>query len=151
MTAIKQLSLLSSVLLLLVSFCTRAEIAEAIKVDKNHMGLDIFNGPDVKKYTDDYGASAASLSKFVSSDKKFYTGLYQSGPVMEQHLEQDYGDDEFMVILSGSITLKSISGKVTVLNPGDAVSLPKEWRGTWHSEGYTKLWVIYNPAYAESE
>ena len=147
----KPISLLVSSILFLTSTLAIAEPAEAIKIDKNDMGMEVFNGTNVENYTDDYGAKASSITSLISSDKKFYTGLYKSGPVVEKHIDQDYGDDEFMYMLSGSITMKSISGKVITVKAGDAISLPKEWRGTWHSEGYTKLWVIYNPSYAEQE
>lgn len=152
MKTLKPNLLLIGSILSLIATSAIAAPAEAIKIDQSTMmAPEIFKGSKVEKYTDDFGAKAASLTTLISSDKKFYTGLYRSGPVVEKHIDQDYGDDEFMYLLSGSITLKSISGKVTELKAGDAVSLPKEWRGTWHSDGYTKLWVIYNPSYADSD
>ena len=30
------------------------------------------------------------------------------------------------------------------VNAGEAVTIPKEWTGTWETEGYTKIWVIYS-------
>jgi uncharacterized cupin superfamily protein len=144
------LHLISSILFF-AALSAKGEVPELVKVGSSKMGIEIFNGPNVEKYKDDFGADAFSITSLTSSDKKFYTGLYKSGPVVEKHLEQDYGDDEFMYLLSGSITMKSISGKAVTVKAGDAISMPKEWRGTWHSEGYTKLWVIYNPAYAEEE
>lgn len=132
---------------LLTVSIANADSAEPIKIDKNDMGLEVFDGLETHK--DDYGADMSYITSLTSTDKKFMTGLYKSGPVIETHILQDYGDDEFMYILSGSITLKSIGGNEIVAEAGDAISMPKEWRGTWHSDGYTKLWVIYNPAYAD--
>lgn len=145
---------MKAVATLLTSFLFAVSIANAgpaepIKVSKNDMGLEVFDGLEIQK--DDYGADMSYITSFTSTDKKFITGLYKSGPVVETHIEQDYGDDEFMYILSGSITLKSVSGNETVAEAGDVINMPKEWRGTWISDGYTKLWVIYNPAYADEE
>ena len=49
-----------------------------------------------------------------------------------------------MYFLEGSVTLTSADGTVQVINAGEAVTIPKEWTGTWDTEGYTKMWVIYS-------
>jgi uncharacterized cupin superfamily protein len=59
-------------------------------------------------------------------------------------MEEDYGVDEFMYFLEGSVTLTSEDGTVQTINAGEAVTIPKEWRGTWATDGYTKIWVIYS-------
>ncbi|NQY08792.1 MAG: DUF861 domain-containing protein [Flavobacteriales bacterium] len=77
-----------------------------------------------------------------SSDKKFETGMYKSGPLHESY-PGGYGFDEFMYLITGSVTLTSADGTVTEIKAGEAVSMHKEWNGTWDTEGYTKLYVMY--------
>ena len=78
----------------------------------------------------------------MTADKLFESGMYKSGPAHEEWKDKDYGVDEFMLFVSGSVTLTSPDGQVTTLGPGDAVTLPAEWRGKWDTEGYTKYYVI---------
>lgn len=80
-----------------------------------------------------------------SSDAKFNSGMYESGP---SHFvtKGPYGVDEFMLFTGGSVTLTSKDGTVTKLEAGDAVTVPAEWEGTWDSPGYTKYYVIYDRA-----
>jgi hypothetical protein len=68
--------------------------------------------------------------------------MYRSGKV-HYEITEPYGVDEFFYILEGSITLTSADGTVQTMNAGDAVSIPKEWTGTWDTDGYNKVWVIY--------
>ena len=49
-----------------------------------------------------------------------------------------------MFFLEGSVTLTSSDGTVTVVNAGEAVTIPKEFTGVWESDGYRKIWVIYS-------
>lgn len=41
-------------------------------------------------------------------------------------------------------TLLGSDGTVTQINAGEGVTIPKEWTGTWDTDGYTKIWVIYS-------
>jgi uncharacterized cupin superfamily protein len=82
------------------------------------------------------------VENFLSSDKKFDSGMYRSGPVTMSL--GPYGVDEFMYFLEGGVTLTSEDGTVTEIKAGDAVTIAKEWRGTWETEGYTKIYVIYS-------
>ncbi|MAZ87187.1 MAG: hypothetical protein CL693_06045 [Cellvibrionaceae bacterium] len=79
----------------------------------------------------------------LSSDKKFVSGMYQA-PAGRFVIEDAYGVDEYMHFLKGSVTLTSSDGTVTVINAGDSVTLSKEWKGIWETEGYTKIYVIYS-------
>jgi len=78
----------------------------------------------------------------MTGDKLFESGMYKAGPSHEEFKDKDYGVDEFMLFVSGSVTLTSVDGQVTTLGPGDAVTVPAEWRGTWDTKGYTKYYVI---------
>lgn len=78
----------------------------------------------------------------MTGDRQFESGMYEAGPGHAEWKDKDYGVDEFMLFVKGSVTLTSADGHVTVLGPGDAVSLPAEWRGVWDTKGYTKYYVI---------
>jgi len=79
----------------------------------------------------------------TSEDRKFETGFYQVGEEHEEYLGSGYDNDEFCYILTGSVVLTAANGRVDRIGPGDAVSIPRGWKGRWDSAGYTKLWVIY--------
>jgi uncharacterized cupin superfamily protein len=78
----------------------------------------------------------------MTGDRMFNSGMYEAGASHAEWKDKDYGVDEFMLFTKGSVTLTSIDGTVTRLGPGDAVTIPAEWRGTWDTEGYTKYYVI---------
>ncbi len=78
----------------------------------------------------------------MTADKQFESGMYEAGPGHAEWKDKDYGVDEFMLFTKGSVTLTSLDGHVTTLGPGDAVTIPAEWRGTWDTKGYTKYYVI---------
>ena len=103
----------------------------------------VFKGPLVKKVTEG-GSTALEADTYTSPDKKFQTGAYQAGP---EHLDikDGYPTDEFFYVLKGSIKLTDATG-VQVIGPGEAVTIPKGWKGRWDSDGYTKVWVTYDAA-----
>lgn len=81
---------------------------------------------------------------FLSSDRRLDAGVYRSGAARFT-IDQPYGVDEFMYFLEGRLTLTSSDGQITVINAGEAVTIPKEWTGVWDSTAYTKIYVIYSP------
>lgn len=103
---------------------------------------EVFTRPDMLEHTEN-GNTTLDVSSFLSSDKRFGSGMYQSGAVRFE-ITEPYGVDEFMYFLEGSVTLTSSDGVVQVVNAGEAVTIPKEWTGVWDTEGYTKIWVIYS-------
>ncbi|WP_417450856.1 cupin domain-containing protein, partial [Kordiimonas sp.] len=82
------------------------------------------------------------LENFLSVDKKFDTGMYKSGPVRMSI--DHYGVDEFMYFIEGGVTLTSNDGTVTKVEAGDAVTIGRDWKGVWDSDGYMKIYVIYS-------
>ncbi|WP_395671805.1 cupin domain-containing protein [Phenylobacterium sp.] len=78
-----------------------------------------------------------------SQDRAATAGVFKSGPAHAEY--ETYGADEFMYFLEGSVTLTSADGTVTKAGPGDAVTIPKEWKGRWDTDGYTKYYVVYTP------
>lgn len=115
------------------------------KMSKADIAGEIFNRPEMKKKKHDSGNTTLSVTSLVSSDKKFYSGMYKSEREYEEYKDDEtYGVDEFMYFLEGSVKLTSADGTVQVINAGDAVTISKEWKGIWDSDGYTKIWVIYS-------
>jgi uncharacterized cupin superfamily protein len=49
-----------------------------------------------------------------------------------------------MYFIEGGITLTSQDGTKQIVRAGEAVTLPKEWKGVFETDGYTKFWVIYS-------
>lgn len=77
----------------------------------------------------------------LSGDEKFVAGMYSAGPSDMQF--DGYPVDEFCYFVSGSVTLTSADGTVLTVEAGEAVTLPKGWKGRWQTEGYTKYYVVY--------
>jgi uncharacterized cupin superfamily protein len=136
----KLISILASVTLLFLSFSAVAEnqVVKPQKMSKSDISGDIFSRPDTVKKD-----GTLDVTSLLSSDEKFSSGMYKSGPKRFE-ITEPYGVDEFMFFLEGSVKLTSSDGSVQIINAGEAVTIPKEWTGIWESEGYRKIWVIYS-------
>ncbi len=80
----------------------------------------------------------------LSSDKNFVSGMYRATEGHWTYHDKPYGVDEFMYFIEGSVTLTSEDGTVQVIEAGEAATIPKEWKGTWDTMGYSKIYVIYS-------
>ena len=118
------------------------EPAHPAKLSKTDIGGEVFDRPEMVELTEN-GNTTLDVTSFLSSDKKFGSGMYKSGAVRFE-ITEPYGVDEFMYFLEGSVTLTSSDGVAQVVNAGEGVTIPKEWTGVWDTEGYTKIWVIYS-------
>ncbi len=112
------------------------------KLSKSDIAGNVFDRPDTLEHTEN-GNTTLDVTSFLSSDKRFGSGMYKSGAVRFE-ITEPYGVDEYMYFLEGGVTLTSSDGNVQVINAGEAVTIPKEWTGVWDTEGYTKIWVIYS-------
>lgn len=112
------------------------------KLSKSDIAGEIFERPDTIELTEN-GNTTLDVTSLLSSDKKFASGMYESGAIRFE-INEPYGVDEFMFFLDGSVTLTSSDGTVQVINAGEAVTIPREWTGVWETEGYRKIWVIYS-------
>lgn len=112
------------------------------KLSTDDIAGEAFSRPDMLELTED-GNTTLDVTSFLSSDKKFGSGMYKSGAVRFE-ITEPYGVDEFMYFLEGSVTLTSSDGHTQVIDAGEAVTIPKEWTGVWDTQGYTKIWVIYS-------
>jgi uncharacterized cupin superfamily protein len=93
----------------------------------------------VKKTTEVRTTTAVPM--FKSNDERFSSGMFSSSA---GHVQFDsYRADEFCYIISGEATLTAADGTVTKLEAGDAITIPKGWKGKWTTGGYTKFFVSY--------
>ena len=113
------------------------------KISKSDAAGQIFERDDMLETTHDDGHVTLDVTTLLSSDGKFASGMYRSGKTRSE-INEPYGVDEFMFFLEGGVTLTSSDGTVTRINAGEGVTIPKEWTGTWDTDGYTKIWVIYS-------
>ncbi len=132
-------------LLIVLAFLTYGFAGDAVqpeKMSKADIAGNIFERQDMIELTKD-GNTTLDVTTFLSSDKKFGSGVYKSGAVRFE-IDDPYGVDEFMYFIEGGVTLTSADGTVHVISAGDGVTIPKEWTGVWETDGYTKIWVIYS-------
>ena len=119
-----------------------AELAHPAKLSAEALTGAGFTHPDTI-VTEAPTGNILDLTSLKSSDGKFASGMYAAG-VQRFEITEPYGVDEFMFFLEGSVTLTSSDGIVTVVNAGEAVTIPQEFTGVWESEGYRKIWVVYS-------
>ena len=119
-----------------------AELAHPAKLSQEALTGAGFTHPDTI-VTETPTGNILDLTSLKSSDGKFASGMYSAG-AQRFEITEPYGVDEFMFFLEGSVTLTSSDGTVTVVNAGEAVTIPKEFTGVWESDGYRKIWVIYS-------
>ncbi|MBU3077925.1 cupin domain-containing protein [Sphingomonas quercus] len=135
--------LATGLLLSASSLIAQQPVVHPIKIARAEAGGAVFARPQTIT-KDNKGKRTRDLVAMMSTDKKFESGMYEAGPSHFEVKDRNYGVDEFMLFVKGSVTLTSLDGTKTVLGPGDAVTLPAEWRGTWDTPGYTKYYVIYS-------
>ncbi|MGP8229456.1 MAG: cupin domain-containing protein [Steroidobacteraceae bacterium] len=112
-------------------------------ISKQDVSGEIFKKPFAKREPDGTGTALEAVT-FDSKDKRFSSGMYQAGPEHENHMA-GYEANEFVYLIKGTIKLTSADGTVIVVGPGEAATIPKGWKGHWDTDGYTKLWVTYDP------
>ena len=113
------------------------------KISKAELAGSLFERDDMTKTVHEDGHTTLDVTSLLSSDGKFASGMYRSDKVRFE-IDEPYGVDEFMYFLEGGVTLTSADGTVQTIEAGEAVTIPKEWTGTWDTDGYTKIWVIYS-------
>ena len=131
---------------IVTAFISTNAIAKTVhpaKISKSDAMGAIFERSDMQQTKHKDGHVTLDVTTLLSSDKKFASGMYKSGKT-HSNITEPYGVDEFMFFLEGSVTLTSADGTVTKVSAGEGVTIPKEWTGTWETEGYRKIWVIYS-------
>jgi uncharacterized cupin superfamily protein len=142
LTALLVLGVLALNVVITGSNADDAAVVHPAKMSQADIGGGMFEREDTLETTSN-GNTTLDVTSLLSSDKKFASGLYKSGKTFFD-ISEPYGVDEFMYFVKGGVTLTSSDGTRTVINAGDAVTIPKEWTGTWDTDGYTKIWVIYS-------
>lgn len=112
------------------------------EITREDLAGAIFERPEVERIERN-GNTILDVTSLKSSDGRFASGMYRSGKTRFE-ISDPYGVDEFMYFVDGGVTLTSSDGTVQVIESGEAVTIPKEWTGTWETDGYTKIWVIYS-------
>lgn len=130
-------------IMLLLSVTATADDSQRLPVvvSKDDISGSIFAGLNPTAHAD--GHVTLDVTSLISSDKKFASGMYRSGKT-RYDISEGYGVDEFMFFVEGGVTLTSRDGTVQVVRAGEAVTVPKEWKGVFETDGYTKFWVIYS-------
>lgn len=100
----------------------------------------IFDSPQAIKNNRRGPTTNVEMGK--SADKKFTAGLFKAGP--SDWPIDSYPEDEFCYFLSGTVKLTSADGTVLELQAGEAVLIPKGWKGRWTTPGYSKYYVVYD-------
>jgi uncharacterized cupin superfamily protein len=133
--------------LLALAPAVRAEDAQPRKLSQEELAGGAFRDPAavVKREESERGPyTTRDLEAFRSAGGHFDAGVYRSGAA-RLAIDEPYGVDEFMYFLEGGVTLTSRDGSNLEVHAGEAVIIPRAWRGVWDTEGYTKIYVIYSP------
>jgi uncharacterized cupin superfamily protein len=137
---------LLSVFLLSIAFTATtlaADVVHPIKMSGEQIAGKLFEDyePIVVERN---GNTTHDVEVFLSSNQQFDAGMYKSGKVRAE-ITEPYGVHEYMHFIEGGVTLTSSDGTITEINAGDSVVIPADFTGVWDTEGYTKIYVIYNP------
>lgn len=109
------------------------------------LGAQAFEQPGTKRSTlagTEDEVAVLDHEAFRTADGKFDAGVYAVAGPHRFEIKDGYGVDEFFYFLEGGVTLTSVDGTRTEVGVGEAVVVPKGWRGTWESPGYKKIYVI---------
>ena len=117
-----------------------AVAAKPVKLSSAEALGPVFARPEVVKENGADGPTT-DYPLLKSRDHRFEAGVYAAGPSDQQIAS--YEDDEFMFFLEGGVTLTSADGTVLEARAGDAVVVPKGWKGRWVTQGYKKYYVTY--------
>lgn len=103
-------------------------------------GLDLGALAD-KPTTLTQGQQEAATALWTSPDGKIEIGVWECSPgrfTADRALAA-----EFCHFLEGSIVMTDAQGQRRTLGPGDAILLPRGWKGTWEIARHTrKIYVM---------
>jgi uncharacterized cupin superfamily protein len=129
---------------LLTAGAASAQAVHPMKVPQSEAMSAVFQRPTATSRAGENGRPATkTFPMLASADKALTSGVYEAGA--SDNAIESYRVDEFMFFIKGGVKLTSADGTVTDIGPGDAVTIPKGWKGRWTTPGYTKYFVIYNP------
>lgn len=127
-------------LLMLTLAAASAQSAEIIRI----VGQDpkVLETPDTQVDGKD-GQLLKWRQILRSEDGSFEAGIGS----MQKHSEafESFHADQFLFALEGSVRLTSADGSVLNVAAGDALFIPKGWKGKWDTNGFKDVYVIYDP------
>jgi uncharacterized cupin superfamily protein len=123
------------VLLVLASSAFAA--SDPVKISAADAGRAL-DGPKAVTVERD-GIPVRWLEMLKSTDGALSAGIARAGASRSEI--KSYEADEFMYFLKGGVTLTSADGTVTKVVAGDALTIPRGWKGVWDTQGYTKYFV----------
>jgi uncharacterized cupin superfamily protein len=115
-----------------------AEVVKPIKISRSD--AEAFATSDVKTEVVD-GVVTKTRVVTGSADHRFEAGLY-STEAKSTNIES-YPVDEFMLVVGGGATMSSADGAVLKVKKGDALFMPKGWKGNWATNGFKEFYVAY--------
>ena len=84
--------------------------------------------------------TTTARNDFSNAKGRFHCGVWTSS---KGAWKVNYGEDEFVVLLAGSVKLTAKDGSSRTYKAGDAFVIPKGFKGTWESlEAVRKYYAI---------
>jgi uncharacterized cupin superfamily protein len=80
-----------------------------------------------------------------SADKNLRAGLASTTIQRSVNDGEPNPVDEFLFVVKGRERYTSLDGTVLEVGVGEAVFVPKGWRGKWETFGTVEFYVIYDP------
>jgi uncharacterized cupin superfamily protein len=115
-----------------------AQVIHPTKIAGNDLGA--LAAPDVK---------TNELYKYRvmgrSADKNFRAGLASTTVIRTVNDSEPNPVDEFLYIVKGRERYTSLDGTVIEVKAGEAIFVPKGWKGKWETFGTLAFYVIYDP------
>lgn len=87
---------------------------------------------------------AGGLTRYQSSDGKFEAGFYHGSEVTLRIT--GWPVDEFMYFIEGQVEITNEDGSSKIYGPGDALVMPRGFKGTWRQLGPIKKINVSYPA-----
>ena len=90
------------------------------------------------------GAMATrGLTQWASPDGRIETGTWECEPGLSRW--EFTGNGELVHVLSGSMEVTPDGGETIVLGPGDSMTFPTGWTGTWRiTETLRKVYTVFD-------
>ena len=82
-----------------------------------------------------------TLNYFTDPSGHFFSGIWESTP---GKWAVDYGEDEFIYLISGRAVLTDANGHAESFGPGSAFLIPAGFKGSWETvEAVKKHYAIF--------
>ena len=111
-----------------------------LSVFTNLAGLDLGRLAD-KPTTLNPGQQEAAASLWTSPDGALDIGIWECTP--GRFTADRSAAAEFCYFLQGKILMTQLDGTSRVLGPGDAIMLPRGWKGTWEIVEHTRKIYVF--------